>query len=317
MSSPHIKRILADLRYIKKERLDNGEKNIWVKIDEDNIEKVYAIIKGNEDTPYKGGFYLFELTFNNTYPHKPPNVKFCTLDPRVRFNPNLYKEGKVCLSLLGTWSGPGWTACHTLASILLSIQSMVLTSTPLENEPGFENAIKKEQLKYNYVIEYFNYEIAVIGMLNSLPGKFKMFNEEIMDEFLKNKDKYVKNVHELKKRIDVEYVDLYPKYKSHNYMHSGVYNMELNPDFEILIAKMNSINGEQVSNSTNVDDYDYERNMIIYLRSNVNKTTTVSYIKNIATKLDLSIHKSSKSTGKLIKKTKKELLDDIDNKIGQ
>jgi hypothetical protein len=27
---------------------------------------------------------------------------------QVRFNPNLYSDGKVCLSLLGTWSGPGW-----------------------------------------------------------------------------------------------------------------------------------------------------------------------------------------------------------------
>ena len=27
---------------------------------------------------------------------------------QVRFNPNLYNCGKVCLSLLGTWSGPGW-----------------------------------------------------------------------------------------------------------------------------------------------------------------------------------------------------------------
>lgn len=25
---------------------------------------------------------------------------------KVRFNPNLYNNGKVCLSLLGTWSGP-------------------------------------------------------------------------------------------------------------------------------------------------------------------------------------------------------------------
>lgn len=27
---------------------------------------------------------------------------------RVRFNPNLYACGKVCLSLLGTWTGPSW-----------------------------------------------------------------------------------------------------------------------------------------------------------------------------------------------------------------
>ena len=33
-------------------------------------------------------------------------VKFRTTGGgQVRFNPNLYKDGKVCLSLLGTWPG--------------------------------------------------------------------------------------------------------------------------------------------------------------------------------------------------------------------
>ena len=33
-------------------------------------------------------------------------VKFRTTGRgQVRFNPNLYKDGKVCLSLLGTWPG--------------------------------------------------------------------------------------------------------------------------------------------------------------------------------------------------------------------
>jgi baculoviral IAP repeat-containing protein 6 len=27
------------------------------------------------------------------------------MGPQVRFNPNLYADGKVCLSLLGTWHG--------------------------------------------------------------------------------------------------------------------------------------------------------------------------------------------------------------------
>jgi ubiquitin-protein ligase len=45
---------------------------------------------------------------------------------RVRFNPNLYAAGKVCLSLLGTWHGgaacEGWTAASTLLQVLVSIQ---------------------------------------------------------------------------------------------------------------------------------------------------------------------------------------------------
>ena len=39
----------------------------------------------------------------------PAQVQFLTTGGgTVRFNPNLYHCGKVCLSLLGTWSGPSW-----------------------------------------------------------------------------------------------------------------------------------------------------------------------------------------------------------------
>ena len=34
---------------------------------------------------------------------------------KVRFNPNLYNDGKVCLSILGTWAGPG-RACQMLSA---------------------------------------------------------------------------------------------------------------------------------------------------------------------------------------------------------
>ena len=36
---------------------------------------------------------------------------------------SLYAEGKVCLSLLGTWAGPGWVpGVSTLGQVLMSIQ---------------------------------------------------------------------------------------------------------------------------------------------------------------------------------------------------
>lgn len=51
----------------------------------------------------------------------------------MRFNPNLYNCGKVCLSLLGTWSGPGWDPkTSTLLQVLISIQSLIMvTIAPL------------------------------------------------------------------------------------------------------------------------------------------------------------------------------------------
>jgi len=326
MSSPQVKRILADLRYLKKNNLDNGVNNIWVKIDEDNIEKMYAMIKGSDDTPYRGGFYFFDITFPKNYPHSSPHVKFCTLHPSVRVNPNLYRGGKVCLSLLGTWTGPGWTSCNNIASVLLSIQSMVLNNKPLENEPGFENASELELLKYSYVVEYFNYEVAVLSMIQNPPGIFKIFHDEMIEIFLKNKDKYIENINMLRenlikkvnildkttnKNIDVA---IFPQYKSHNYLHSGVYNMALYPDFDILLSKIHSLNSkDQMLSNTKKIELDDERKNIIYLRSRVNKSTSLSDIQSIASKLDINVHKVSPSSGKQIKKTKANLLSDIDS----
>ena len=58
----------------------------------------------------------------------------------VRFNPNLYNCGKVCLSLLGTWQGAQnetWDPkTSTLLQVLVSIQSLIFVPQPYFNEPG-------------------------------------------------------------------------------------------------------------------------------------------------------------------------------------
>ena len=72
------------------------------------------MIIGPSDTPYANGCFLFDIFLPGSYPNSPPQVQFLTTGGgRVRFNPNLYENGKVCLSLLGTWSGPSWDAAHS------------------------------------------------------------------------------------------------------------------------------------------------------------------------------------------------------------
>ena len=45
----------------------------------------------------------------------------------------------MCLSLLGTWAGPGWDPAHsTIYQVLQSIQTLILNKFPLENEPAYE-----------------------------------------------------------------------------------------------------------------------------------------------------------------------------------
>ena len=64
--------------------------------------QVHALVIGPRATPYAGGFFYFLISFTPEYPIKPPHVVLMTTgNGRVRFNPNLYGNGKVCLSILG------------------------------------------------------------------------------------------------------------------------------------------------------------------------------------------------------------------------
>ena len=103
ISKETIKRLIRDVKDIIKNPLtDNG---IYYKHDDTDMLKGYAMIVGPEDTPYFGGFYFFKFKYPDNYPHSPPKVFFCTNGDGIRFNPNLYTNGKVCVSLLNTWSG--------------------------------------------------------------------------------------------------------------------------------------------------------------------------------------------------------------------
>lgn len=141
---------------------------ILVVADDADMTLVHALITGTVDTPYEGGFFYFIVRFPSDYPIKAPKVKFMTTGGgRVRFNPNLYKDGKVCLSILGTWTGPGWSPAQSLSSVLISIQSL-LTENPYYNEPGFERERNPGDVdKYNDIIQHETLRVAVVGMLDN------------------------------------------------------------------------------------------------------------------------------------------------------
>ena len=89
----------------------------------------------------------------------------------MRFNPNLYNCGKVCLSLLGTWAGPGWDPVRsTLLQVLISIQSLIMVGDPFFNEPGFQSMMGTPQGKrandgYNCTVREATVRYAMSDML--------------------------------------------------------------------------------------------------------------------------------------------------------
>lgn len=169
---------------------DNKPEGIYLSVNKENIfEKNHVLIIGPSNTPYFGGNYIFEVNFPKDYPKSPPHVILLTTNKNVRFNPNLYECGKVCLSILGTWSGPGWKSVMNLRAVVLSIQSL-LHEFPIINEPGFEKTKPEDKIsiQYNNYLIYYNYQIAILDVLKNIDKHehFKIFKSEIKDEFKKN-----------------------------------------------------------------------------------------------------------------------------------
>ena len=183
MSIKSTKRIQNDIKMYHKSNInDHG---IYVCFNDTNIFNAKALIIGPDETPYKNGFYFFDINYTDKYPQEPPKVLLCTLNSRTRFNPNLYTRGKVCLSILGTWSGPGWTPCLSITEILLSIQSL-LNNNPIQNEPGYEKLTVEnsaEARKYIQLLEYHNHSIASCQMIEEIPAGFECFKTLIERKF--------------------------------------------------------------------------------------------------------------------------------------
>lgn len=183
LSTIAIKRICSDMKDLNRHPLE--DEGIYHHYNEQNMQECRIMVIGPEDTPYENGFYFFEFTFPPNYPFEPPKVKYCTQGNNIRFNPNLYVCGKVCLSLINTWEGPKWTSCQTIRSVLISLRGLVLgVKYPLQNEPGYESAVDTRASGFNDVILHENYRTAVVGMLNNPPPGFQVF-KPAMIEYLK------------------------------------------------------------------------------------------------------------------------------------
>lgn len=193
-----VKRILADYQELMKAK----NPLIHVQIDEDDVTHVSALIIGPEDTPYSDGFFHFDMVYPHDYPWNPPKVTLVTTNNgTVRFNPNLYSNGKVCLSILGTWAGPSWTSVQTMYSTLISIQSL-MNGAPYHNEPSYEEERNKGDVEaYNSIIQHETLRVAVCGMLER-PTTEGMFMDEMREHFDKCFDRYLALAEKLGPNMD-------------------------------------------------------------------------------------------------------------------
>lgn len=141
-----IARILADYKDITKNPLEG----IYVEFKDENDPFVWTIfMEGPTETYFEGGVFKLEMTFPETYPSNPPQLKFLS----EFFHPNVYDEkddvGKVCISILhppgddpmsGETASERWCPTQNVSTILLSVQS--LFSEPNMFSPASTTAMK-------------------------------------------------------------------------------------------------------------------------------------------------------------------------------
>jgi len=175
---------------------------IFVRVDRSRVDLMKGIIMGASNTPYAHGAYEFDIFLDNNYPRDPPKFNLITTGKgQVRFNPNLYACGKVCLSLLGTWRGnatENWDPkISTILQVFLSIQAIIMSEEVYFNEPGFENEAgtpegEKKNEGYANIVRYSNIKFATIDQIKN-PSKG--FETVIKRHFYIKKPEILKEVY--------------------------------------------------------------------------------------------------------------------------
>lgn len=91
-----------------------------------NLMKWDCAIPGEKGTIWEGGLLPLTLTFTEDYATAPPAAQFKQApNGKPIFHPNIFPDGKVCLSLLKPKPHGGWTPAHTIKMVLVAIQRLL------------------------------------------------------------------------------------------------------------------------------------------------------------------------------------------------
>ncbi|XP_038693540.1 probable ubiquitin-conjugating enzyme E2 23 [Tripterygium wilfordii] len=177
-----VKMVQKDWRILQ----NNLPDGIYVRVYEDRMDLIRAVIVGACGTPYQDGLFFFDFQLPSEYPDVPPSAYYQS--GGLRINPNLYEEGKVCLSLLNTWTGKGnevWDpTSSSILQVLVSLQGLVLNARPYFNEAGYDRQIgtaegEKNSLSYNENTFLLNCK-TMMYLMRKTP---KDFEELVKDHF--------------------------------------------------------------------------------------------------------------------------------------
>ncbi|KAK0884011.1 hypothetical protein LTR87_002232 [Friedmanniomyces endolithicus] len=141
----HMKRVQKEHGILQKPAaLPSG---VYVRTWESRLDLLRVLFIGPAETPYAQAPFVMDFHLPPIFPTEPPHAFFYSWPGEAglggvgRVNPNLYEDGKICLSLLGTWEGSkneGWSSRSTILQVVVSLLGLVLVKEPYFNEAGYE-----------------------------------------------------------------------------------------------------------------------------------------------------------------------------------
>jgi len=107
--------------------------------DDSNLYAWQVIVEGPQATLYEGGYFQASLDFPPEFPSKPPVMVFTT--PGF-WHPNVYKDGKVCISILHEAKEDAFNQQESINEKwrpILSIEAIIVSVMSMLSEPNFES----------------------------------------------------------------------------------------------------------------------------------------------------------------------------------
>lgn len=201
---------------MKELKLLKESKEMYINFSEQNMTEFKIMFFGPPESVFHNGIFLFKFNISNDYPFTVPKVTFLTGGiVNARMHPNLYKEGKVCLSILNTWGSNEWSPLLTIEKIILTIKGL-LDDNPISHEPGYE---KRKNDAYNIYSSYYT--------LKSIVDVYNFYNEN--NENNDNEKQIIKNhikenFNDISKKIDE--IEIHNNKSYQTIHHNAIINIE-------------------------------------------------------------------------------------------
>lgn len=230
------KRVLKDLNLLQKNQEELSSRGIYFHFEDSDIfHPAFLIIpKHKQDldvpdliSPYTNGFFLFKLTIPDDFPLSPPKIEFHPQQNMCRLHPNYYEQGKVCLSVINTWSRDDWAPTTSLMAISNILEER-FNERSICFEPGCEQSSISRIKTFNDIVRYGVYNKAILPIIQSQNKNYDPFNTIIQTHWQKHKQEYITELQVLAQN---------PPQKVKQDWYGHTFNMDWRATFE----KINSV----------------------------------------------------------------------------